>query len=353
MDVKFSIRFFTGVLIITAILLLVIGIHDYRTKQIIQDDEIMTFIAVFILLLLSWLAVLGIGRGSQQALNELQKTHDDLKTVQSQLLQSEKFSAIGQLAAGIAHEINNPIGFINCNLQTLEKYFVHYRQLLGILNKLEKALNDKDQERASQIISSWEKIHRETNFKFMEGDIGNLIRESMEGIESMRKIVADLSAFASPDKGREDAVDLKALMESMVNIAWNEIKYKAQLRRDYGAVPSVVCNPQKIGHVLVNLLTNAAHAISEKGTISVKTYTQDQFVCVDISDTGCGIPPEHTTRIFDPFFTTRPVGRGVGLGLSVSYDIIKRHGGNITFSSQVDRGTTFTVMLPMDYTHED
>jgi len=323
-----------------------------------------SFITVFILLLLSWLALLCIARGAQEALvesnhrlDELNKTLDqkvqertrDLQNVQSQLLQSEKFSAIGQLAAGIAHEINNPIGFINCNLQTLEKYVVHYTQLLGFLNKLEKALNDKNQERVSHIIASWEKVRKETNFKFIEGDIGQLLKESMEGTESMRRIVADLCAFATPDKGTEDSVDLEALMESMLNISWNEIKYKAQLRKDYGTVPSIICNPQKIGQVFVNLLTNAAHAIDGKGFITVRTYAQDEYVCVDISDTGCGIPPENITRIFDPFFTTKPVGRGVGLGLSISYDIVRRHGGSITFSSKVGKGTTFTVKLPVEY----
>jgi signal transduction histidine kinase len=493
MDVKFSIRFFTGILIVTGMLLVIIGIHDYHAQravnglkerylqieqlksQIIHDDEIMTmsarmaaatgdmmwvlryreyepkltaaikqaivaspeiyrketdrtnigkvqllgmehkafaliqerrnkeamdilfgaqyeaqrnkyeraierlnvllkeqmdaalavenskaylsqvsFITVFILLLLSWLALLRIARGAQEALIELNKTLDqkvqertrDLQNVQSQLLQSEKFSAIGQLAAGMAHEINNPIGFINSNLQTLEKYVAHYTPLRGYLDQLGKALCVRDYEGVSRVITSWEKASKETNFQFIEGDIINLLKESREGTESMRKIVADLCAFASPDKGKENSVDLEALMESMLNIVWNEIKYKAQLRKDYGAVPPVICNPQKMGQVFVNLLTNAAHAIKDKGTITIKTCTRDRCVCVDISDTGCGIPPENINRIFDPFFTTKPVGRGVGLGLSISYDIIRRHGGSITFSSQVDKGTTFTVMLP-------
>lgn len=333
------------------------------------------FITVFILLLLSWLAILRIARSSEEALiesnqrldelnktldqkvrertdhlaltlKELQKAHQDLKEAQSQLLQSEKFSAIGQLAAGIAHEINNPIGFINSNLHTLEKYVAHYTPLLGFLNQVEKALYNKDQEQLYQVMNSWGKVSNETNFTFIENDIGQLLEESMEGTESMRKIVADLCAFATPDKGDEDSVDLEALLESMLNIAHNEIKYKAQLRRDYSQVPPVICNPQKIGQVFVNLLTNAAHAIDGKGFITLKTYVKDQFVCVDISDTGCGIPPENITKIFDPFFTTKPVGRGVGLGLSISYDIVRRHGGNIIFVSNANQGTTFTVMLP-------
>ena len=326
-----------------------------------------SFISVFVLLLLSWLTILRITRATQEALvesnrrlDELNKTLDQkvqertrvLQNVQSQLLQSEKFSAIGQLAAGIAHEINNPIGYINSNLQTLEKYVVHYTHLLGVLNKLEKALKDKNQDRVSLVIASWEKFRDETNFSFIENDIGDLIKESREGTENMRKIVADLCVFASPDKGQAISVNLETLMESVVNIVWNEIKYKAQLRKDYNNVPPIICNPQKIGQVFVNLLTNAAHAIKGKGFITIKTYAKDEYVCVDITDTGCGIPPENVSKIFDPFFTTEPVGRGVGLGLSISYDIIRRHGGNITFFSKVDEGTTFTVMLPVEYAHD-
>jgi len=334
-----------------------------------------SFITVFILLLLSWLIILRITRGIQEALvksnrqldelnktldqkvkertnhlartlNELQKTHEDLQNIQSQLLQSEKFSAIGQLAAGIAHEINNPIGFINSNLQTLEKYITCYTPLLGLLNKLEKTLKEKNQEKAYKLISAWEKSRKEINFDFIEGDIGNLIKESRDGAENMRKIVSDLCAFASPDNGIDEAIDIEALLESMLNISWNEIKYKAQIRKDYNKVPLVHCNPQKIGQVFVNLLTNAAHAISGKGFISIKTYTKDECVCVDIADTGCGIAAEHITQIFDPFFSTKPVGQGVGLGLSISYDIVRRHGGKIIFTSKVGEGTTFTVMLP-------
>jgi len=374
MRTEFSIRFFTIVLGLTGALLVLVGVNDYHARESLSSQ--VSLITVFILLLLSWLSILRITRGTKEALlrsnqrldemnktldqkvrerthhlantlDELQKAHDDLKNVQGQLLQSEKFSAIGQLAAGIAHEINNPIGFINSNLQTLEKYVEHYTQLLGVLNKLEKYLKDKDHERVAQIITSWEKVRTETNFTFIEDDIGNLIKESRQGTETIRKIVVDLCALASPDKEVEDAVDLEALMESMLNIAHNEIKYKAQLKKNYGKLPRVICNPQKIGRVFVNLLTNAAHSIVDKGFITVKTYIKDQYACVNISDTGSGIPPQDITRIFDPFFTTKAPGRGVGLGLSVSYDIVRKHGGNIVFSSNADKGTEFTVMLPI------
>jgi two-component system NtrC family sensor kinase len=279
---------------------------------------------------------------------KMEERTKSLLTLQTQLLQSEKFSAIGQLAAGIAHEINNPIGFINSNLQTLQQYVVHYTRLLGILNKLEKALKDKDQQRASDVVISWEKTRKETNFAFMGGDIDNLLKESLEGAAKIGKIVADLRTLASPDRGKMVSVNIETLLESMLNIVHNEIKYKAVLVKDFNKVPMLVCNPQKIGQVFVNILMNAAQAIEVKGEIKVKTYTKDEFVCVDIIDTGCGISPENIIKIFDPLFTTKAPGLGVGLGLSLSYDIVRKHNGTITFNSKLGEGTTFTVMLPME-----
>ncbi|MBL8014489.1 MAG: hypothetical protein JNN05_11640 [Candidatus Omnitrophica bacterium] len=343
----------------------------------------LTFITVLIMLLLSLLFIIRIARQSQAALvesnyqlslrtleldqltqtldlqvqertskleaalKELQKTHDDLKHVQTQLLQSEKFSAIGQLAAGIAHEINNPIGFINSNMQTLEQYAVTYNALLKILSDLGNAYQNNDQQEIAAVIESWEKIRHAANIDFIHSDIVNLIRESQEGAEKIRKIIVDLRAFASPDKGGVDSVNIESLLESVLNVVWNEIKYKAELRKDYGHVPLVSCDPQKMAQVLVSLLINASQAIKGKGIISLKTYMVEGHVAIDIVDTGCGIPPENVTKIFDPFFTTKPVGQGVGLGLSVSYDIVKKHGGTITFKTQVGQGTTFTIKLPL------
>lgn len=342
-----------------------------------------SFITVLIMLLLSWLVIIRIARRSQEALvesnyqlslrtleldqlthtldlqvqertssleealKELQKTHEDLKSVQTQLLQSEKFSAIGQLAAGIAHEINNPIGFINSNMQTLEEYIEHYTKLLGLFNSLADSFKASDPQKAAQIVASWEKIRKDVNYDFISEDIGKLVKESQEGAEKIRKIVLDLRDFASPDKGVVDLVNLDALIESILNVVWNEIKYKAELKKEYGKIPPISCDPQKVGQVFVSLLINAAQAIKGKGVITIRTYLEGEHVMVDFCDTGCGIPPENMTRIFDPFFTTKPVGQGLGLGLSVSYDIIKKHGGLITFKTQVGKGTTFTVRLPV------
>ena len=360
-----SVRFFTGPVVAFGFLFFVFVLFYYGKEYQFQDS----FILVLGLLLLTGLIILFMVRQTHdfqeeknrqlaqrtKELDELnltleskiQERTESLMTLQTQLLQSEKFSAIGQLAAGVAHEINNPIGFINSNLQTLERYVSQYTILLGIINTLKKALDDKDQQRVLEVMALWENIRQETDFAFMGGDIKELLKESLQGIDKIKKIVSDLRTFASPDRGRMDSVNIETLMESMLNLVSNEIKYKAQLVKDYGQVPLIYCNPQKIGHVFVHLLINAAQSIEGKGTITIKSYLKDEYVCVDIKDTGCGIAAENMTRIFDPFFSTKAPGAGVGLGLSLSYDIVRKHKGVIKFNSKSGEGTTFTVMLPL------
>jgi len=363
-----SMRFLAGILISACILPVMLFVYQHIEPS---KEELarLSFVIIFCLLLASWFIILRNARRAEEALMEgnhqlLLRTKEleelnghleerikdrtkNLVNLQTQLLQSEKFSAIGHLAAGIAHEINNPIGFINSNLQTLQQYVVHYTRLLGILNKLENALRDKDTHKAAELVASWEKIRTETNFAFIGGDINNLLKESLEGVGKIGRIVSDLRTLASPDRGMIDSVSIEALLESILNIVHNEIKYKAEVKKEYEHPPLIVCNPQKIGQVFVNLLMNAAQAIQTKGLITIRTYTEKDFACIDITDTGCGIPPENTHRIFDPLFTTRPAGSAIGLGLSLSYDIIRKHEGTISFISRLGRGTTFSVKLPL------
>ena len=157
----------------------------------------------------------------------------------------------------------------------------------------------------------------------------------------------DLRTFAREGSDMMDLMQVEEIIDSGLSIVYNELKYKAELKKNYGATPLVYCNPQRLGQVLINLLVNAAQAIEKKGTIEIRTYTQDRHVCIDITDTGKGIEPENLKKVFDPFFTTKSVGQGTGLGLSVSYEIVKKHGGDIKVRSEVGKGTTFTVMLPI------
>lgn len=232
------------------------------------------------------------------------------------------------------------------NLQTLKQYAQHYRQLLGILNKLEKALTDNDQHRITQLVNSWQEIRVATNFAFIDDDIGKLIEESMVGADKIKTIVAALKEYASNQQQKPEPVDVEGLLDKMVVMVWNEIKYKAEVVRDYHHVPRIVSYSNKISQVLISLLRNAAKAIEKKGKIFLSTTCDEKFVHIDIRDTGCGIKQEDLSRIFDPFYTTRAPGQGMGLGLSTSYEIIRKLGGDIRVESIWGEGSVFHVMLP-------
>ena len=265
-----------------------------------------------------------------------------LEEAHNQLHQSEKLASIGQLAAGVAHEINNPIGFVNSNLGTLKGYVDQLIKLIEDMSTTVDPLLANDPE----VKKSLEELKRKADLDFLREDIRCLIAESIDGTTRVRRIVQDLRDFSRTGEVNMEWVDLHAGMESTLNVVSNEIKYKAEVVRDYGKLPLVECRPSQINQVFMNLLVNAAQAIDQKGKITLKSGCVDDKVWFSVSDTGCGIPPDIVARIFDPFFTTKPVGKGTGLGLSVSYGIIEKHGGKIDVASQPGQGTTFTVWLP-------
>ncbi|MGE5490417.1 MAG: ATP-binding protein [Actinomycetota bacterium] len=274
---------------------------------------------------------------------ELKHMNERLAEAQSQLLQSEKMASIGQLAAGVAHEINNPIGFVNSNLVTLRGYVDDLLSLVDAYRKLE---DDPGNPEAVTVARS----QRESvDLEYLREDIPSLMRETLEGIQRVRQIVKDLKDFSHVDKAEWQEADLHAGLDSTLNVVWNELKYKAQVVKEYGDLPLVSCIPSQLNQVFMNLLVNAAHAIPERGTITIRTGGEGEWVWVEIADTGKGISPEVLNRIFEPFFTTKPVGVGTGLGLSVSYGIIKKHGGRIDVQSEVGQGTAFRVWLPVSH----
>jgi|GEM_PF-5784746 len=278
---------------------------------------------------------------------ELMKSYDDLKQAQTQLFQSEKLASIGQLAAGVAHEINNPVGFISNNMEILQEYVGNYTKILRIVENVKGQVDSGDVRKAKAAVDELKKLEEEINLEFMMGDVNKLLEHSSRGLERIRKIVLDLRTFAREDHADTmELVKIEEVIDSILSIVQSELKSKAELVKDYGDTPLIKCNPQRLGQVFINLLVNATQAIKEKGKIIIKTYQQDQHVCIDISDTGKGILEENLKKIFDPFFTTKPVGQGTGLGLSVSYEIVKKHGGEIKVQSKQGEGTTFTVMLP-------
>src|SRR5574343_623645 len=266
-----------------------------------------------------------------------------LEEAHNQLLQSEKLASIGQLAAGVAHEINNPIGFVNSNLGTLKNYV---DQLMGLIDNLSTTIEPLLAEQP-EFKKNIDALKRKADLDFLREDIGALITESIDGTTRVRQIVQDLRDFSRTGEIAMEWVDLNAGLESTLNVVANEIKYKAEIVRDYGTLPRVECRPSQINQVFMNLLVNAAQSIPQKGRITLKSGCVDEQVWVSVSDTGSGISPEIMARIFDPFFTTKPVGKGTGLGLSVSYGIIEKHGGRIEVASQPGEGTSFTVWLPV------
>ncbi|KAF0215066.1 MAG: hypothetical protein FD174_4237 [Geobacteraceae bacterium] len=273
--------------------------------------------------------------------SELQKAHAELKATQSQILQREKMASIGQLAAGVAHEINNPIGFILSNLRTLSKYTERLSEFIAYLSGMIELCAGAEAKNELAEIKSRLKI------EYILTDLGNLVTESLDGADRVKQIVQDLKGFSHIDEVEHKMADLNAGLESTINIVWNELKYKAELKKDYGVLPMTMCNPGQLNQVFMNILVNASHAIDTHGIITVSTWTDEKDIFISIADTGRGIAEENLRRVFEPFFTTKEVGEGTGLGLSIAYDIIKKHDGDINVRSKIGEGTEFTLRVPV------
>lgn len=275
--------------------------------------------------------------------NELKQLNEKLESAQTQLLQSEKMASIGQLAAGVAHEINNPVGFVNSNLGTLAKYIESMFKVIDAYAAAEIA--DEGQR-----FSAVEQIKQAVDFSYLVEDIPSLLKESQDGLARVKRIVQDLKDFSHVDEANWQHANLEQGMDSTLNVVANEIKYKAEVVKEYAGLPDIECMPSQLNQVFMNLLVNAAQAIDKKGTITVRTGVGGDEVWVEVQDTGKGIAPEHINRIFDPFFTTKPVGQGTGLGLSLSYGIVQKHRGRIEVKSEPGKGTVFRVNLPVRQT---
>lgn len=289
---------------------------------------------------------------------KLYSTIKRLEETQNQLLQSEKMASIGQLAAGVAHEINNPVGFVNSNVGSLKDYMRDIFSLIAAYEKLDADgatdTNDKENIQA---------IRKKIDWDYLKQDSENLLEECADGLQRIKKIVNDLKDFSRVDEAEWQWADIHRGIDSTINIVNNEIKYKADVVKEYGDLPSVECIPSQINQVILNMSVNAAHSIKERGVITLRTGTangicdnphkqttvadEPYWVWLQISDTGEGMQPDVIQRIFDPFYTTKPIGTGTGLGLSLSYGIIHRHGGQIKVESHPGEGTTFTVWLPI------
>ncbi|QDQ24990.1 PAS domain S-box protein [Chitinimonas arctica] len=268
--------------------------------------------------------------------------NQQLAEMQDQLLQSEKLASLGQLAAGVAHEINNPIGYVNSNLASLSNYLQRLFRLIGSYESVLDKLADDDCKAAVQ-------AEREAlDYAFLRDDLTALLDESLEGVTRVKKIVEDLKGFSRTCSEADwEEADLHAGLDSTLNIVQNELRYKAEVVKAYGQLPKVECMLPHLNQVFMNMLINASHAIEDVGTIWIRTDILGEEVCVEIRDNGSGIAPQHLSRIFDPFYTTKPIGKGTGLGLSLSYGIVKKHHGRIDVESQPGQGSTFRIWLPI------
>jgi signal transduction histidine kinase len=278
---------------------------------------------------------------------ELTELNNKLSRAQQQLVQADKLASIGQLAAGVAHEINNPIGYIFSNFTTLQTYLDQLFEMLAAYEQAEAGMGSSAE--AAALRSRREQI----DLDFLRTDIPALMAESREGIVRVRHIVQDLKDFSRVDANQEWVwTDLHRGIDSTLNIVGNEVKYKADVVKEYGDIPDIECLPLQINQVVMNLVVNAAHAIGEqRGRITVRTGTDgDDQVWIEIGDNGSGIAPEALSRIFDPFFTTKAVGKGTGLGLSLAYGIVQKHGGRIEVETELGKGTCFRVRLPVRHT---
>jgi two-component system, NtrC family, sensor kinase len=286
---------------------------------------------------------------------EYKENLQKIEKLQTQIINQEKMAGIGQLSAGIAHEINNPLGFVKSNIYTLKGYKDKIKMLLELYFSIEEKLKDSDEVSYKEKFSEVVEYKKKNKIKFIFDDIDDIILESKDGINRMENIIKSLLGFARKASSSEfNEYDINSNIKSTITIAYNEIKYYAMVEENLESVPTIKALEGEINQVLLNLLVNAAHAIKSKGIqgiIKIHTYYDEGYVKCEISDNGIGISEEHINNIFNPFFTTKPVGIGTGLGLSISHDIIvNKHSGSIEVKSNEGEGTTFIISLPLDVT---
>ncbi len=274
---------------------------------------------------------------------ELTKSNTSLKEAQRQLIQSEKMASLGQLAAGIAHEINNPCGFVTNNLQTMTEYTTVYKQLFELMNDL---INDLDKKNYP-VLGKIQSISEEEDFPFILEDAFQLLDESIDGTNRIKKIVQELRNFARTDNKEFELANINTSIEDALRLTWNELKYNCEIEKELDSLPDILCRADQLTQVFVNLFVNASHAISDHGKIKIISSLENDHIIVTVSDTGAGITEENISKLFDPFFTTKDVGKGTGLGLAISFNIIEEHGGIITVDSILGDGTCFSIRLPI------
>ena len=276
----------------------------------------------------------------EQKNTDLEKALENLKYTQNKLIQSEKLASLGQLTAGIAHEINNPINFVMSNISPLRR---DIHDILQLLIKYEEVIRVNDCEKHMDIIYSYKK---EIDFDFLLNEIENLLNGMDDGAKRTADIVKGLRNFSRIDSGEMVMADINSGLESTLIMLKNVLKNKIEVVLNLGNIPTILCYPGRLNQVFLNILTNAKDSIVDKGKIFIKTWYDDEYVYISIKDTGIGIDESVKERIFEPFYTTKEVGKGTGLGLSITYGIINNHNGKIDVFSKVGEGTEFVISIP-------
>ncbi len=321
----------------TALICMNSGAEDYITKPFNIDQ--------IVLRVRNALEKKRLFRENQAYQKDLEKKvreqAEEIHAAHALALQQERLAAIGHLAAGVAHEINNPIGYIASNLRSLNKYF---DKITPYIDALDQALQTNASEEIRKELGA---LRRKSKFDYILEDIPAVIAESLEGTQRMQKIVQNLKSFSRIDDSEQKICNINEIIESAVTITWNEIKYKAALHRNFGELPTIQGYPQQLNQVFVNLLVNASQAIDTTGEIRIRTWQEGPNLFASVADTGCGIPEKVLPRIFEPFFTTKESGTGTGLGMSIAKEILQKHQGEITVETEVGRGANFIVRIPV------
>jgi two-component system NtrC family sensor kinase len=292
-----------------------------------------------------------ISRDLYDSNNALKKVYQELKNQKAQLLHQEKLASIGQLSAGIAHEINNPAGFIKSNLTSLQHYASDLFEVVAayknLIDGLEANTATTLPDTLSESLTAIRAAEETADLEYLLEDIPNLINEAMDGANRITKIVNGLKVFSRIDSDEKEMLNVNECIENTIKLVQNEIKYKAELVIHYGEIPQTMGYPGGLSQVVLNMLVNASQAIEEFGEIDLRTGLENNWITIRIQDNGSGVSEEKINRIFDPFFTTKAVGVGTGLGLSISSGIIKQHNGKIEVESEIGKGTCFTLFIPV------
>jgi len=279
----------------------------------------------------------------------LSKAFDDLKNHKEHLVQQEKLASIGLLAAGVAHEINNPIGFIRSNLETLEKYLESIRLILSAYAQLSGQLTQAAV--TAELSDSLERINlliKDRELDFISEDAVSCIKESLSGTKRVEDIVRNLKDFSRTDKDERLSLNINQVIDDSINLVWNEIKYKCTVKKSYGDLPDIYACAGQLNQVLINVLMNSMQAMGTSGEIEIRTSADSEYVHIDIIDDGPGFPEQDIFNLFDPFFTTKGIKEGTGLGLYISHGLVLKHRGKIVAANEADRGARITISLPID-----